>query len=298
MHTRSSAAATALLLTASAAGLALSSGSAQATGSHVSHRAATKLVITIKDTGTSVSLSDSRIRPGNTIFKIKAHGQGSSGLQVVRLVDGYTLTDAFTDLNAAFGGDVPSIKRVDRNIKFYGGNQMNPKGAGPTFWGVRLDKAGTYYVLDIDSNALTTLKVKGTKQKRALPASDGWINMATASDGVSNVFRVGKNNPKAGWMSSTNNAKEPHFVDVGHVKKSTTRADVVSYFTDPAAPETPPFAAADGAFAAAGVISPGKTMIWSYSLPRGRYLVDCFWPSKIDGTPHAIMGMFKLFQLK
>ena len=35
----------------------------------------------------------------------------------------------------------------------------------------------------------------------------------------------------------------------------------------------------------------------SYDLPRGQYLAQCFWPSKIDGTPHAFMGMLKLFHL-
>ena len=33
-------------------------------------------------------------------------------------------------------------------------------------------------------------------------------------------------------------------------------------------------------------------------MPKGKYLVMCFWPSKMDGvTPHAVMGMFRLFHL-
>lgn len=297
MQTRHRAAATALLLTATAGLAAAGGGTAQASGSHTGHRAASKLVITIKDNGSAVTLSDSRIRPGNTIFKVPPHGQGGPGLQLFRLKDGYTLNQAFTDLTAAFGGDVPSVKKVDKNIRFYGGNQMNPKGGDPTYWGIKVDKTGTYYVLDIDSNALAKLKVKGTTQKRTLPAKDGWINPATASDGVTNVWKVGKNNPKSGWMSSTNKAKEPHFIDLSHVKKGTTAQDVQDCYQtcDPNLP--PPYAAKDGAHAAAGVISPGKTMLWSYSVTKGRYLAECFWPSKMTGIPHAIMGMFKLFHM-
>jgi hypothetical protein len=293
MQTRHRAAATALLLTATAGLAAAGGSSAQAAGTHTGHRAASTLVVKIKDTGSAVSLSDSRIRPGNTIFKVAPHGKGSSGLQVFRLLNGYTLTEAFTDLNAAFGGDVPSVKRVDKNIRFYGGNQMNAKGGDPTYWGVKIDKTGTYYVLDVDSNALTKLKVKGTTQKRTLPAKDGWVNMASTKSG-GNKFVVGKNNPKSGWMSSTNHAKEPHFVDLGHVKKTTTTKKVANCFAGSGPCN---FNASDHAAAAAGVISPGKTMIWSYSLTKGKYLVDCFWPSKMTGAPHAIMGMFKLFHL-
>ena len=71
MHTRTSAAATALLLTASAAGLALSSGStAQASGSHPSHRAVSTLVVTIKSTADGPCCPTASSGPGNTIFRV------------------------------------------------------------------------------------------------------------------------------------------------------------------------------------------------------------------------------------
>ena len=46
-----------------------------------------------------------------------------------------------------------------------------------------------------------------------------------------------------------------------------------------------------------GVVSPRHTFLWTYDLPKGKYLAQCFWPSKIDGTPHALMGMLKLLRL-
>src|SRR6478672_445107 len=92
MHTRTYAATTALLLTASAAGVALAGGSAQAVGSHhTTTKAATSLTVTIKTKAGQIQLSDTRIRPGKTIFKVRPHGKGGD-MQVLRLRSGYTLT--------------------------------------------------------------------------------------------------------------------------------------------------------------------------------------------------------------
>ena len=291
MQTRYRAAATALLLTATA-GLAATGGAAEASGTHATARTASSLVVTIHThKGGGMTLSDSKIRPGNTIFKVAPHAKGSSGKQLLRLKAGYTEGQAFSDIGAAFGGDVHAVRRVDHNIVFYGGNQMNPRGGDPTYWAINLAKRGTYLVLDVDKNTLTQLKVAGPRQTRALPSQDGWINAATKADGVSNTFHAGKHNAASGWMSSTNKALEPHFFDVGQVKRSTTRSQVKACFNG-----------GDCSFAlsghaSAGVISPGKHMLWSYSLPKGHYLVDCFWPSKETGMPHAFMGMFRMFDL-
>jgi hypothetical protein len=293
MHTRSCAAATALLLTASAAGVALAGGSAQASGSHVSHRAATKLVVTIKSTPSGPVLSDSRFRPGNTIFKVKRDGAGGL-MQVFRLKPGYTILDAGTDFGLAFPADettppdVAAVRRLDKNVVFYGGARVRER------WAVKIDKAGTYFVLNIDSDTPpATFKAKGDRQKRALPSSTGWLNAATADDGVTNIWKAGKHHAAQGWMRTTNNAKEPHFVVLSHVKRSTTIAQVIGCFTGGPCN----IQAKDRAEIDTGVVSPNHTFLWTYDLPKGKYLAQCFWPSKIDGTPHALMGMLKLFHL-
>ena len=55
----------------------------------------------------------------------------------------------------------------------------------------------------------------------------------------------------------------------------------------------PTFIAKDGAAADTGVISPGHTFRVEVRPAEGQVLRGlCFWPSKVDGTPHAIMGMF------
>lgn len=300
MQTRHRAAATALLLTATA-GLAAAGGTtAQAAGTHTSHRAHAPLVVTIKSKASGPTLSDDTFRPGHTVFKVKRVDDGGL-MQVFRLKPGYTILDASNDFNLAFPPDqttppdVDAVNRIDDNVVFYGGARALPKNAAPMKWAVDIDHAGTYYVLNIERNTPpVTFTVKGQRQKRPMPAADGTLNMATAADGVTNVWKPGKHNAASGWMSSTNKAKEPHFVVLDHVKKSTTLKQVQKCFqgTGPC-----DFRAKDRAGIDTGVVSPHHTFLWTYDLPKGKFLAQCFWPSKMDGTPHAFMGMLAFMHL-
>jgi hypothetical protein len=78
------------------------------------------------------------------------------------------------------------------------------------------------------------------------------------------------------------------------VKQSTTNKDVRDYAASGS--EKPPSWGLPEATGSA-VISPGTTQVFHYSLPAGKYLVACFWPSKDTGMPHFAMGMWKLVEL-
>ncbi len=293
MHTRSSAAATALLLTASTAGLALSSGSAEATGSHhasAAHAATLTVTITSKKSGPKLSVG--KIRPGNTLFKVVRGGVGGS-IQVLRLKKGYSLKKATADFGKAFGQttDVKAVRRIDRFVVFYGGMPVPAKGDKPNIWGVDIDKAGKYFVLNLDKNTLSTLTAKGSHQHRALPKTTGHLGMKTIAGGA-NAFVAPANDPHKGWMKTTNHAAEPHFIVLDKVKEATTDQDVQEALMSPNPPDF-----LLGPELDTEVISPGHTFVWKYGTSKGKYLALCFWPSKVDGTPHAIMGMFKLFHL-
>jgi hypothetical protein len=47
-----------------------------------------------------------------------------------------------------------------------------------------------------------------------------------------------------------------------------------------------------------GVFSPGTKTQLHLRLPRGKYLLLCYWPSKKTGMPHYTMGMWKLVHLR
>lgn len=293
MDTRSRVAATAtLLLTASVGGLAATSSAAQAQHTHPAARAGA-LTITIKSTKSGPKLSQPSFRPGNTTFEV-VRGNTGGLIQVMRLKAGYSTADAFKDFAAAFPSgnstppDVKAVRRIDKNVVFYGGMETPAKKAPPSLWSVDIDKAGKYLVVNLDKNNLSGFKATGKHQKRKKPGADGRLDVAPG-----NVWKPGKHNPHKGWMSTTNRAVEPHFVDMEHVKKGTTVDDVATFFMG----SGPNVLAGDHAAADTGVISPGHTFRWQYKVPKGSYFSACFWPSKVDGTPHAFMGMIAVFDL-
>jgi hypothetical protein len=96
-------------------------------------------------------------------------------------------------------------------------------------------------------------------------------------------------------MKTTNNATQPHFIDLSQVKKSTTAQDVQDFINDPSSPPT--FFKPGGGHVTTEVVSPGRTVIWKYHTHTGRYLAACFYPDKDTGAPHFFMGMFALVDL-
>jgi len=296
MQTRSRAAATtALLLTASVTGLAAVSGTAQATThTRTAARASHKLTVTITSTAHGPRLSVDTISPGKTMFKVVRKNAGGS-MEVARFKHGYTIADFATDAGGLFTGDLAAIARVDDNVEFYGGMPVATK-ADPTAvfkFGVDVDARGTYYVINIDKQTFTTLTVKGAPENRSLPAATGKLGMK-----LSHTFAAPATDPHRGWMKTTNNATQPHFLVLDRVKKSTTDAQVAAYFgTFPPPPGPPSFAFAGGGEVSTEVVSPGRTVIWKYKTHAGRYLAQCYYPDRDTGMPHAFMGMWKLIDL-
>jgi hypothetical protein len=290
MQTRSRAAATtALLLTASVTGLAAVGSSAQATThTHTAARAAAAPVVTITANKCGVKLSTDKVRPGKTMFRVTGKAHGS--IQLLRLKKGYTIADLAKDIGPLMAGDVPTIRRVDKNVVFYGGMPVPQAGAPANKWGTDVDKNGTYYVINLKRNDIATFKAKGSHQTRSLPSADGKLGMKGSMS-----FNAPASNPNKGWMKTTNNAIQPHFIDLGQVKKSTTAQDVQDWLSNPTGP--PPFAKPGGGGASTEVVSPGHTIVWKYHVPKGKYLSLCFYPDKDTGVPHAFMGMFALFDM-
>lgn len=64
-------------------------------------------------------------------------------------------------------------------------------------------------------------------------------------------------------------------------------ADVRAFLKNPKGP----FPATDQASSA--VISPNVQYLWNYSVPKGRYVLLCFWPDLKTGSTHAEKGMIR-----
>jgi hypothetical protein len=97
------------------------------------------------------------------------------------------------------------------------------------------------------------------------------------------------------WFAFRNAAHEIHFLSLTGVKMSATDEDVKAVFAGPGTSQPKWITGPNYNF---DVISPGVRVAVKQSLAPGRYLVDCFIPSEADGMPHALMGMWKLVNVR
>jgi hypothetical protein len=234
-----------------------------------------------------VTLSSTTVRAGAIEFKAVATS-GDHTLQLLRLHAGYSLIQAGTDINAAFGGDTAAIGRVDDNITWLAGAEA--KAGAPGFVEETLT-AGHYVAIDQTGNPAPAFQtVTGTAVKRAVPATHGSITTFTYGFGTTPTTL-----PKSGWVRAKNQADQPHFIVLEKVKDSTTNHQVAA-FVKSGMQGNPPWALRPTA--SMGVFSPGRSVAWKYDLPAGKYLIACFWPDRFSGMPHIAMGMWKLIHLK
>jgi hypothetical protein len=244
-------------------------------------------VVVVTVTGHGITMEPGTTLPaGKVYFKVKAP-KGDHTLQLVHLHAGYSQKQAGHDINAAFGGDTKAVRRIDRNIDWLGGNEAT--AGHPGMFAVHLSP-GSYVAIDQDSNAVQPFDVvsAASNYRTLYPSS-----LATTKN---NKFHLHTSLalPHAGWLKFHNNAEEPHMFVLQHVQQSTTNKDVRDYAASGS--EKPPSWGLPEATGSA-VISPGTTQVFHYSLPAGKYLVACFWPSKDTGMPHFAMGMWKLVEL-
>jgi hypothetical protein len=294
MQTRHRAAATALLLTATA-GLAASGATAQAAGTHQTQaRAATSLTVKVMSTKNGPKLSVQRIRPGFTTFTFVHKSGKAAQLEIVRLKSGYSLRHLLSDIPKLLGEPTHKlIHRVDNKVVFYGGGDVAAQGTTRTKIAVDIDRSGTYYAVKVGKHpSAVALKARGSHQKRTHPQADGILTI-----GAGNTWEPKGTLPHKGWIKTSNKAEEPHFIDFMPVADSATDQDVADWFGNPSGPPT----WFDGARAqfefGTEVVSPGHTVYWQARGDAGRFAIACFYPSLHGGMPHAFMGMYLVVTL-
>ena len=284
MRTRSALAASALLATATlAAAAGLTGGAAHAAhpSRHPTTARAVELDITVTSTKTTVTISSTTFAPGNTVFDIV----GKGGLEILSLKPGYTIENLFKDARKLFSGDVKTVRKIDKKVTFWGGAQGSKGGA---HFAINLP-AGSYYAANLDRGNAAPFTVTGTPVARDLPASGGKVKMVKE-----HTFHADASLPAKGWITITNKAAEPHFVDFAKVKKGTTAAQVRAFLLS-GAEGNPPWALHE--FHEALVVSPGHTFEYNLDASKGEYVELCFYPSKKTGMPHSLMGMFDISQM-
>lgn len=246
------------------------------------HMSANK--ITFTGGGASTANGVTTLHAGRIHFHVVT-ASGDHVLQLVRFHNGYTAQDAQKDFNDAFNGNVPAVQRLDNGVVFRGGAEALPKHPGDMVVSL---PATQFMAIDQNGNAGAMLKVVGKAPSRVgQPVSGTYTAYSYGWVPSSNL-------PASGWVKIANQADQPHFFVIQHVKSTTTNAMVKKAFSSDSQAQ-PSWALKETA--QSGVIAAGTSQMLHYNLPAGKYLVACFWPDYFTGMPHAFMGMWKLVTL-
>lgn len=261
-------------------------GSAQAAGD--AGRAAGQTVQVLVRGNHTIAMPD-HIRPGATRFVVRS--RRAAGFQLAQAAPGYTKREAARDINAAFNrNNMRALRRFERNMTLLGG-MPSKRGQKARMW-VRL-KRGTYWALDSNPRVLRpknikTLHVSGRSVGGALPGK------VIAATGTAKFAANPKRIPRRGVLRFVNRSDVPHFIELAKLAPGKTVADFREWIEGAQQGEQSPPPIMMNVGASTGVISGGERMSFRYRLPRGRYVLTCWWPmSDMGGMPHAFMGMYR-----
>lgn len=290
-------------LWAGAGALALVMSGLAAAGSPASAAApASPPVVTIAISGGQATISQATMRPGvvefhvGTTIVLPGDQGGPDTMSIIRTdqIDQLLaeVPKLFGDPSdpAAAAAAVSAIRTIHAIATVYGGGN---KG---TVWQVNLP-AGTYYALPVQASAMGLAKpvaftVAGTPRNAVLHATQAAVR-AVGTVGHNHWEFDQPGGQAISWLRFTNKSHELHFLDMAGVKASTTPAMVKKALNGSAEPKF---------FTGQGlnfdVMSPGVTVAIKATLPASKYLLTCFMPSEGDGMPHALMGMYKLVDVK
>lgn len=253
-------------------------------------------VVSISVQGDQAVASPSTIRPGVVEFQVGntfalPGGNGPDQLTVIATdkLDQFlaTLPAVFGDPSApgAAAASAAAMRAIHGMVTAYGG------GTKGTTWRVYLNP-GTYTILGAQSTAMglakpATLTVAGIPRAGVLPYTEAAVRAIGPVGDNKWTFRQSK--APVEWLRFTNSSHEIHFLNMAGVKPSVTDAMVRRSFTSDSEPKW-----YTGESVVFDVVSPGVSVAIKGPVTPGKYLVDCFMPSEVDGMPHAFMGMWKL----
>jgi hypothetical protein len=279
----------------------LASGSAPALGT--AHAKATtastpQLTVTMSGKDSPVNLvGPHRFSAGRVDVTLVA-GSGEQAFLVLRLHKGYTMADFRRDFGT-FGqaqqhptpAALKALRRLVKHTTFCGGLDSGT-GHKTVTGSIVFPKADTYYVFNDNGGpnpnvAPVKLHVSARAGSRPTPAFSAVVKATT-----SKRFRGSTHLPASGTIEFKNDAKDsPHLLFLQHVKKGTTRKQVIKALQSSGpGPMRPGAVGID-------VLSPGRSATITYTLPAGDYAELCFFPDLKTGMPHAFMGMVRIVHL-
>jgi hypothetical protein len=230
------------------------------------------------------------IRPGVTTFSIRS--RRSAGFQIVQAAPGYTKREFVRDVNAFANENLRAFRRFEAGTTLLGGMPSTRKK--PATMSVDLPE-GTYWAVDtmprlIRAEKILTFTVAGEDAGGKL---SGQVIRATGEHSWGKVTPRIRTQGRI-WFQNPSDAN--HFVQIARLAKGKTMKDFRAWVNKVRQGDemTQPPLTFRAPSVDTGVISGGKSMSFDYRLPKGRYVLLCWWPdADMDGTPHAILGMYR-----
>ena len=271
-------------------GSALTAGTAQASVATSS----TSAMVSVSITKAHNVGMPTTIQPGVSTFRVTTEAKRSS-FQLVQLATGYTLDQAIADIGAGLEKNkMKALKRFEANVTLLGGVNVEAGKVGKLTVNLPV---GSYYAADIERNrpsAFTAFTVTGADTGATMPSG----SKVRAIDSTS-WAKGPKSIARKGMLTFENFSDSNHFAALIKLRKGKTAKDFGAW-VDAAmqGDEGPPPVDFNVGFDG-GVVSPGQTAAMSYKLPKGSYVLVCFWPdASMGGMPHAFMGMYRGITLK
>lgn len=229
------------------------------------------------------------IQPGVSQFRVTTEAK-SSGFQLLQLADGYTLEEAIADVDAGLENNkLKALRRFEANVTLFGGVFLERGKIGKVTVNLPV---GSYYAADIERNrpsAFTAFTVAGADTGAAMPAGPSVKAVKNAS-----WAKRPRTIPRRGMLTFENFSSQNHFLSLVKLQKGKTAKDFAAWLDGIMEGEEGPPPVNFRVTFDSGVVSPGHTVAMNYRLPKGDYVLVCFWPdASMGGMPHAFMGMFR-----
>ncbi len=252
----------------------------------------------------AVSISNTRvvtmpatIQPGVNTFKVTTANKRGSAFQLVLPAAGYSAADAARDIEKGLdGGNVQAIKRFEANVTLLGGMTVDKGTPGKLV--VDLGP-GDYWAVDTNTNdpdKFYPFSAAGADTGNVMPAAGATLKAVQDTSWAKNPASI----PNKGLLTFKNTASQNHFIAMAKLKKGMTYQDFKKWFAS--SMDGPPSGPSPVNFEIgmdSGVLSPGHSATFKYNLPKGDYVMLCFWPdASMGGMPHAFMGMTRGITLK
>lgn len=268
--------------------------------------------VTVRGDGSRASINNDDVHPGWLKLQITDDTSPSIGAQVVvaQMRHGYSVKRLVADIAAQVSqNSVPaqaaaSTRDINKIAVALGGGDTSDHEGFFRSDTIFLPSQGRYFVINTAAKngpaLVGDLEARGRTVHAGAPHHSGTI---TLGKGSADTITLRGSMPRSGTVKVRNRGDSVHVLQMSKVADGVTDAEVQAEYdtlmtggkptSDPAGLSSPPTPSTGS-----DAVSPGHASLFSYHLPAGTYLLQCFVADDTTGIPHAFMGMHLIVHVK